>query len=106
MAAIQVDESMSRFLAEQLIEVDKKETELALAGGQVVDNGVNRAIVDEVRDDRRVERGIIAVGTRRECGTSPGMGGHDQAVQHFSQGELLDLDESCAPGGDRRESFQ
>ena len=47
-AAKQIDESVKRFMEQYSLDIDKLEPELILAGGDVVDNGVNKAIVDQV----------------------------------------------------------
>uniref|UniRef100_A0A1I8AQH6 Secreted protein n=1 Tax=Steinernema glaseri TaxID=37863 RepID=A0A1I8AQH6_9BILA len=47
MAAKQIDESIRRFLDDVEVKVDKKENEMVLSGEYVVDNGVNKAIVDQ-----------------------------------------------------------
>lgn len=47
-AARQIDESIKRFIDENKIRVDRRELELVLSGEHVVDNGVNKAIIDKV----------------------------------------------------------
>ncbi|TMS34444.1 hypothetical protein L596_002036 [Steinernema carpocapsae] len=47
MAAKQIDESIRRFLEDIEVKVDKKEPEMVLSGEYVVDNGINKAIVDQ-----------------------------------------------------------
>ncbi|MCP9262239.1 hypothetical protein DINM_005523 [Dirofilaria immitis] len=46
-AAKQIDESIKRFIEDYKIRVDKKELELVLSAQHVVDNGVNKAIIDK-----------------------------------------------------------
>uniref|UniRef100_A0AAF5PY03 Uncharacterized protein n=1 Tax=Wuchereria bancrofti TaxID=6293 RepID=A0AAF5PY03_WUCBA len=46
-AARQIDESIKRFIEDYKIRVDKKELELILSAQHVVDNGINRAIIDK-----------------------------------------------------------
>ncbi|EFO20283.2 hypothetical protein LOAG_08204 [Loa loa] len=46
-AARQIDESIKRFIEDYKIRIDKKELELILSGQHVVDNGINRAIIDK-----------------------------------------------------------
>ncbi|CAD5212397.1 unnamed protein product [Bursaphelenchus okinawaensis] len=59
----QVDDGFNRFLIENRIRIDKRETELALSGRDVVDNGVNKAVVSQVaqrlNENRLPEWGIM-----------------------------------------------
>jgi hypothetical protein len=48
LSAKQVDDSINRFMTENSIRVDKRETEMALSGGNIVDNGVSRALISKV----------------------------------------------------------
>ncbi|VDK56301.1 unnamed protein product [Anisakis simplex] len=51
-AARQIDESMKRFVVESKLHLDKREPELILSAEHIVDNGMNKAIVDQrVLDD-------------------------------------------------------
>ncbi|VBB30647.1 unnamed protein product, partial [Acanthocheilonema viteae] len=43
----QIDESIKRFIEDYKIRIDKKELELILSAQHVVDNGINRAIIDK-----------------------------------------------------------
>lgn len=45
----QIDDSFNKFLLENHIRIDKRETELALSGQDVVDNGMNKAVAAQVR---------------------------------------------------------
>uniref|UniRef100_A0A914R966 Uncharacterized protein n=1 Tax=Parascaris equorum TaxID=6256 RepID=A0A914R966_PAREQ len=46
-AARQIDESVRRFIEDSKIRIDKREPELILSAEHIVDNGINKAIVDE-----------------------------------------------------------
>lgn len=48
MASKQIDDSMNRFLLENRIRLDKREMELIVSGKDVVDNGLNKAIISNV----------------------------------------------------------
>lgn len=53
-AAKQIDSSMKRFLDEHKLAIEKREPELLLNGADVVDNGVNKAVIDHrVLDDNK-----------------------------------------------------
>lgn len=47
-AARQIDESVRRFIEDSKIRIDKREPELILSAEHIVDNGINKAIVDQV----------------------------------------------------------
>ncbi|KAH7729845.1 hypothetical protein AAVH_02320 [Aphelenchoides avenae] len=52
----QVDDTMNRLLLENRIRLDKRESDLALSAEDVVDNGVNKAIINERVIENNVER--------------------------------------------------
>lgn len=53
-AARQIDESIRRFIDEYRLRIDKREYELILSAANVVDNGINKAIIDEVYEAIRL----------------------------------------------------
>lgn len=48
MTSKQVDDGMNLFLVKNRIRLDKREMDIVLSGRDVVDNGVNKAIISDV----------------------------------------------------------
>ena len=84
-----IDDSINDFLELNGIRVDKREPELALSGANVVDNGVNKAIVSQVggggRRSRSQMQRALSVCTRAQRRQTSRLGARNQAAQRFQK---------------------